>query len=54
MSLYCINCSNFANKNGMKIKREINGKMNHYSFFKKFETIDKEEINDLLKSLNYI
>ena len=36
------------------MKRKINGKIHFYSCcidcgFKKFETIDKEELNDLLK-----
>ena len=43
----------------MKIKRKIDGKINLSSYcfdcsFKKFENIDKEELSDLLKSLNYI
>ena len=38
----------------IKIKSEIDGKNNFYSrcidcAFKKFETIDKEELSDLLK-----
>ena len=41
------------------MKREIEGKSNIYSNcidcgFKKIETIDKGEINDLSKDLNYI
>ena len=40
--------------NNIKMKREIDGKINLYYWcydcgFKKFETIDKEEVNDLLK-----
>ena len=41
------------------MKREIEGKSNIYSNciecgFKKIETIDKGEINDISKDLNYI
>ena len=52
-------CSKFTNNNIIKIKHEIDGTINNYSHciecaFKKFESIDKEELRDLLKSLNHI
>ena len=54
MNLYCIECLKFSNENNIKINREIDGKINIYSFcvncgFKNFETIDEEEIS-LLKT----
>ena len=56
MNLYCIKCPKFTNKNGIKIKWEINGKCNLYSFCIgcAFQTFDKNELSNLLKSLNYI
>ena len=55
MNLPCIKCLKFSYNNNIKIDREIN----RYSYcidcsFKKFETIDKEKISDLLESLDYI
>ena len=49
----------FTNNNNIKIKHEIDGKINIYSYcvncdFKKFETINEDELSDLLKILNYI
>ena len=47
MNISCIKCSNLINNNGIK--------KSCVSFiFKKFKTMDKEELIDLLKSLNYI
>ena len=59
MNLYCFKCSKFTNKNEIKIKREIDGKINLYSNcincgFNKFQNIGEEEISDILKSLNCI
>ena len=59
MELYCIKCSKFTSSNNIKAKREIDGKNNIcycciVCSFKKFETIDEEELSDLLKILNYI
>ena len=53
MNLYCIKCSMFT-QNNIKIKPEINVKINFYSRchdcgFKKFETIVKEVLSGLLK-----
>ena len=49
----------FTNNNNIKIKHEIDGKINIYSYcvncdFKKFETINEDELSDLLKISNYI
>ena len=60
MNLYCTKCSKFTNKNyNIIIKCDIERKMNLYFHcidccFKKIETIDKEELSNLLKNLNYI
>ena len=59
MNLFSIKCIKFTNNNNIKIKREIEGKTNLYSYcnycnFKQFETIDEEKLNNLLESLNYI
>ena len=56
MNLYCIECTENWN---IKIKREKDGKINMYfrcvaCGFKIFETIHQEELNNLLKGLNYI
>ena len=53
MNVYCIKCLMFTKNKNIKIKREINGKSIFYSsyndcVFKKFVTIDKEELKDLL------
>ena len=53
MNLYCIKCLIFAKSNNIKIKREIIGKIIFYFCcndcgFKKFVTIDKVEVKDLL------
>ena len=52
--LLYIKRTKFTNNNDC----EIDGKTNLYSYcidcgFKKLETIDKEEVSDLLKSLKY-
>ena len=49
----------FTNNNNIKIKHKIDGKINIYSYcvncdFKKFETINEDELSDLLKISNYI
>ena len=49
MNLYYIIFSKLADNNVIKIKCEIDGKINLYSYcidcgFKKFETIDKDEL----------
>ena len=59
MNLYCIKCWKLTNDNAIKIKHETDRKNNTYSFcidygFEKFETVDEEELSDLLKILNYI
>ena len=51
--MYCIECSKFTKNSNIKIKDELAGKINLYSSFiecgfKKFETIDKEELSNLL------
>ena len=53
-----LKCSKFSNGNDIKIKWEIDGKINLYSDcvecdFKKLTTVN-EELNDLLKIINYI
>ena len=57
MNVYCIKCLKFTNNN-IKMKHEIDGKIDLYVHciecgFKKFGTIDKEELSDLLKILSY-
>ena len=52
--LFCIRCLKFIKNNDLKKKQEIDEKVNLYSNcidcrFKKFETINKEELSDLLK-----
>ena len=52
--LFCIRCLKFIKNNDFKIEQEIDGKFNLYSHcidcgFKKFLTIDKEKLSDLLK-----
>ena len=59
MNLCCIKCSQFMNNNYIKIKREIDGKINPYSecvdyFFKRFATMEEEKLGDLLRNLDYI
>ena len=54
MNLFCIKGSKFTKNNNIKIKRGIDGKSNLYPHcidcgFKKFETIDKEELTDFVK-----
>ena len=56
MNFHCIKCSKFTKNNYIKVKCKIDGNINLYSRcidcgFKKFETIDKEELSDLLKVL---
>ena len=56
MNLYCLKCLMFTKNNNIKVKRDINGKFNLYSpcqdfSFKRFATINKEELSDLLKDL---
>ena len=58
MNLYCIKCLMFTKifNWSIKVKREIDGKINIYSrcndcSFKKVTPIDKEEISDLLKEV---
>ena len=56
MILYCIEYSKFtSNNSNIKIKREVNRESNLYFSclhcgFKKFETIDREELLDLRKT----
>ena len=59
MNLYCIKCSMFTKNKNIKMKPEIDEKINPYSrcidcAFKTFQTIDEEELNYLLKDLTYI
>ena len=56
MILYCIKCLMLTKSRNIKIKRKIDGKINLYfccidSGFKKFETIDEEELSYSLKGL---
>ena len=56
MKLYGSKCLKFTNGDVTKIKQEKNTKINLYSYcidcgLKKFETIDEEELSNLLKSL---
>ena len=53
MKRYCIKCPKFRKSNKIKIKLEINGKINLYFRFldydfKKLETFDKEELGNVL------
>ena len=55
----CIRFLMFLKNNNIKVKRQIDGKVNLNSCsivcgFKKFATIDKEELSDLLKDLTYL
>ena len=55
MNRYFIKCLMFTNNNNIKLKQEINGKIILYSHcigcsFKKFTTINNEEIGVLLKN----
>ena len=54
MTLDCIKCLMFTKNKNIKTKRKETEKINLYSHFidcglKKFETIDEEELNGLLK-----
>lgn len=54
MILHCIKCSIFKKYRNIEIKHEIDGKINFYSRciycgFKKLETIEEEELINLLK-----
>ena len=54
MNLYCMKCSKFTKNKYTKIKFKVDRKINLYYCcidcgFKKFETIDKKELSDLLK-----
>ena len=56
MNFYCIKCLMFTKNNNIKLKFKIDAKINLYSGcigcgFKKFATIDKEELRDLLRYL---
>ena len=56
MHLYCIICLKFTKNNSIKVKRKIDGNLNIHSrcndcSFKKFATIDKKKLSDLLKCL---
>ena len=58
MTLYCIKCSKFTKNYNIKIECEIDGKINLYSHcfacgFKKFESIEKEELSYFFENLNY-
>ena len=58
MNHCCIKRAKFKSNNNIKVKLEIDGKINLYSHyidcgFKKFETINIIELSDTLKSLNY-
>lgn len=49
-----LKCSKFSNGNDIKIKWEIDGKTNLYSHyidcaFKRFDSNDNEDLNDLAK-----
>ena len=54
LNVYFKKCLKFQNENYIKIKHEVDGKVNLYSYyfkcnFKKFETIDKEDLSGLLE-----
>ena len=56
MNFYCIKCLMFTKNNNINLKFKIDAKINLYSGcigcgFKKFATIDKEELRDLLRYL---
>ena len=56
MNLYCLKCLMFTRNNKIKVKCDIDGKFNLYSpcndfSFKKFATINKKELSNLLKDL---
>ena len=56
LNLYCIKGLMFTKNYNIKVKNEIDGKKNIYfrciaCGFKKFTTIDEEELADLLKYL---
>ena len=58
MNLYCIKCLKFINNNDIKMKCEIDVKINLYFYcidfgFKKFATTDEQELSDVLKNLNF-
>ena len=57
MNVYCIKCSMFTKYKNIKVKREIDGKINLYFHcidcgHKKFKTIDEEKLSYLLKGLS--
>ena len=57
MNHYCNKCLIFTKSNNIQLKRKRDGKFNHYyrysgSCFKRFATIDEEEIRNLLNNLN--
>ena len=57
MIRYCMKCLKFTNSNNIKIKREIDEKINLSSqctdcIFIRFETIDRKELSDLLKTIS--
>ena len=52
-------CLKFQNEKYIKIKREVDGKTNFYSYFincnfKKFQTLDEENPSGMLEILIYI
>ena len=56
MNFYCIKCLVFRRNRDIKIKCKTDGKNNLYCCsmdcgFKKFETIDEEDLSYLLKAL---
>ena len=58
MNLYCIKYLMFTKNRNIKIKREIDQKINLYSrcidyYFKYFETIDKKGLSNI-KSFNLV
>ena len=58
LNVYLKKCLKFQNENDIKIKRKVDGKVNLYFYFKcnfkKFETIDKEDLSGLLEVSIYI
>ena len=53
LNFYCIKCSKFANKNDIKNKANLNSHCKSCGF-KKFEPINKEDLKDLLRNLDFV
>ena len=53
LNFYCIKCSKFANKNDIKNKTNLHSHCKSCGF-KKFEPINKEDLKDLLRNLDFV